>query len=151
MTPIHPEISPDKKYIEVNLGTQSLVCFENDQPIFTADVSTGLKWLYDTPVGRSHIEDKKASQRMSTHSLFSDDIALAGVPWCSFFTTEGHAFHGTYWHDNFGIRMSHGCVNMRTEDAKWLFRWSLPSAGFDEINKRTLDTRGYGTAVNIHN
>ena len=50
----------------------------------------------------------------------------------------------------FGVPMSHGCVNMRTEEAKWLFRWSLPSAGFDEINKLTLDTKGYGTAVDIH-
>jgi lipoprotein-anchoring transpeptidase ErfK/SrfK len=80
----------------------------------------------------------------------SDENVLAGVPWTSFFTDKGHAFHGTYWHDNFGLPMSHGCVNMRTEEAKWLFRWSQPSAGFDDIDKQTLDARGYGTAVDIH-
>jgi hypothetical protein len=47
--------------------------------------------------------------------------------------------------------MSHGCVNMRTEEAKRIFRWSLPSSGFDEISKQTLDTKGYGTAIDIHN
>jgi hypothetical protein len=72
------------------------------------------------------------------------------VPWCGFFTDKGHAFHGTYWHENFGITMSHGCINMSNEDAKWLFRWSRPTAGFDEIDKLTLDRKGYGTAVEIH-
>ncbi len=151
ITPLSPEVSPDKKHIEVNIHTQTLTCYENDQTVLTADVSTGLVGLYDTPAGRFNIQDKLASQRMSTHNLFGDEIALAGVPWCSFFTDKGHAFHGTYWHDNFGLPMSHGCVNMRTEDAKWLFRWSRPTAGFDEINKTTLATNpGYGTAVDIH-
>jgi lipoprotein-anchoring transpeptidase ErfK/SrfK len=150
ITPLSPEVSPDKKHIEVKLRTQTLTCYENDQTVLTADVSTGLPGLFDTPARRSKIEVKLASRRMSTTNLFSDDIALAGVPWCSFFTDEGHAFHGTYWHDNFGLPMSHGCVNMRTEDAKWLFRWSQPTAGFDEIDKQTLDTRGYGTVVDIH-
>lgn len=78
------------------------------------------------------------------------DNVLAGVPWCSFFTTEGHAFHGTYWHDDFGTRHSHGCVNMKNEDARWLFRWSRPTAGFEEIDKGTLDRKGFGTAVRIY-
>ncbi|HEY5270885.1 MAG TPA: L,D-transpeptidase family protein [Anaerolineales bacterium] len=150
ITPLSPEVAPDKKHIEVNLRTQTLTCYENNQIVLTADVSTGLPGLFDTPAGRKYIEVKLASRRMSTTNLFSDDIALAGVPWCSFFTNVGHAFHGTYWHDNFGLPMSHGCVNMRTEDAKWLFRWSQPTAGFEEIDKYTLDTRGYGTVVDIH-
>jgi len=151
IVPLSSEVPFEKKHIDVNLRTQTLTCYENDQAIFTADVSTGLEWLYDTPAGRFNIQVKLASRRMSTTNRFADDVALAGVPWVSFFTDKGHAFHGTYWHDNFGVRMSHGCVNMRTEDAKWLFRWSQPSAGFDEIDKLTLDTKGYGTAIDIHN
>jgi hypothetical protein len=46
--------------------------------------------------------------------------------------------------------MSHGCVNMRNEDALKLFRWSRPSAAYAEINQATLDVKGYGTAVDIH-
>jgi hypothetical protein len=148
--PLSPGVPIEKKHIDVNLRTQILTCTENDQVIFTTDVSTGVEGLYETPTGRFNILVKLASRRMSTTNLFADDIALAGVPWCSFFTTEGHAFHGTYWHDNFGVPMSHGCVNMRTEEAKWLFRWSLPSAGFNEINKLTLDSKGFGTAIDIH-
>lgn len=43
-----------------------------------------------------------------------------------FVPETGVAFHGAYWHNNFGLQMSHGCVNMRPKDAKWLFRWSYP-------------------------
>ncbi len=152
IAPISPEVSIDHKYIEVNLSTQTLICYENNRNVLTADVSTGLFGLYDTPSGRFNIQVKLPSRRMQGGDRFASDEEniLAGVPWASFFTDQGHAFHGTYWHDNFGLPMSHGCVNMRTEDAKWLFRWSRPSAGFDEINKLTLDTRGYGTVVVIH-
>ncbi len=152
ITPISPEVSPDKKRIDVNLKTQTLVCYENDQAVLTADVSSGVFGLYDTPTGHFNILDKLPSRRMHGSDLFAseEENVLAGVPWCSFFTEIGHALHGTYWHDNFGLPMSHGCVNMRTEEAKWLFRWSLPSAGFDQIDKQTLDVRGYGTPVFVH-
>ncbi len=152
ITPLSPEVSIDNKYIDVNLRTQTLICYENNQAVLTADVSTGLFGLYDTPAGRFNIQVKLPSRRMRGADRFASDEenVLAGVPWCSFFTTVGHAFHGTYWHDNFGLPMSHGCVNMRTEEAKWLFRWSRPSAGFDEIDKLTLDTKGYGTVVDVH-
>jgi lipoprotein-anchoring transpeptidase ErfK/SrfK len=43
-----------------------------------------------------------------------------------FFHESGYALHGAYWHDNFGYRMSHGCVNLRPDDASWLFRWTDP-------------------------
>jgi hypothetical protein len=152
ITPLSPGVPPGKKHIEVTLHNQTLTCYENDQPVLTADVSTGLMGLYDTPSGRFNILVKLPSRKMHATDRFATDEenVLAGVPWCSFFTDKGHAFHGTYWHDNFGLPMSHGCVNMRNEDAKWLFRWSMPSAAFDEINKQTLDVRGYGTVVDIH-
>ena len=104
-----------------------------------------------TPAGNFNIMVKLPSRNMSTTSPLADDvIPLVGVPWSSFFTSKGHAFHGTYWHNNFGFPMSHGCVNMRNEDALWLFRWSQPTAGFDDINKSTLDVKGYGTPVDVH-
>jgi lipoprotein-anchoring transpeptidase ErfK/SrfK len=57
-----------------------------------------------------------------------DIYELPGVPWVSYFEpTTGVAIHGTYWHNNFGVTMSHGCINMRSEDAKWIYRWCTPS------------------------
>lgn len=151
ITPLSPDVPIGKKSIDVNLTTQILTCSEYDKVVFSTLVSTGVPGLFATPNGNFNIQVKLPSRNMSTSSRLADDIIpLVGVPWCCFFTGEGHAFHGTYWHDNFGVPMSHGCVNMRTEDAQKLFRWSLPSAGFDEISKLTLDTKGYGTPIDIH-
>jgi hypothetical protein len=150
IAPISPEVK--NKWIDVNLREQSLTCYENDSPVYHATVSTGLRYLYDTPTGRFHIMVKLPSRRMNAadRAAGDDENVLAGVPWCSFFTDQGHAFHGTYWHDNFGMTMSHGCVNMVNEDAKWLFRWTRPVAAFEDIDKRTLAVQGYGTRVEIH-
>jgi len=147
---ITPEV--ENKRIDVNLTTQSLACFEADTQVFSASISSGVRYLFDTPAGRFNIMVKLPSRRMSAadRAASDDQNVLAGVPWCAFFTGEGHAFHGTYWHDDFGIPHSHGCVNMKNEDALWLFCWSRPTASFDEIDKLTLDRKGYGTRVDIH-
>ena len=75
-----------------------------------------------------------------------DNYVLPGVPWSTFFTPVGHAFHGTYWHENFGTNMSHGCINMRSEEANWIFRWVLPTHTTDAVS----NDRGQGTTVEIH-
>ena len=52
---------------------------------------------------------------------------LPGIGWTTLFVGSGVAIHSTFWHNNFGGElMSHGCVNARPEDAKWVFRWTLP-------------------------
>jgi lipoprotein-anchoring transpeptidase ErfK/SrfK len=48
------------------------------------------------------------------------------VPWVSYFTSNGVAFHGTYWHNAFGVPHSHGCINMTPQAAKWVYRWTTP-------------------------
>ncbi len=149
-TPISPDVPMKDKRIDVNLTTQTLTCYEYDQVFLTTQVSTGVAMLFDTPTGNFNIETKLPSRNMTTTVPPAEDIPLVGVPWTSFFTNQGHAFHGTYWHDNFGFSMSHGCVNMRNEDALRLFRWTRPKAGFEDVDKQTLDIRGYGTFVNIH-
>lgn len=158
--PLSPDIPFEKKRIEVAINSQTLACFEYDKVVFTTTISSGLAGLSgasditsDTPFSDNfHVQVKMPSKHMGIADLAAsiDDYVLPGVPWDTFFTEQGHAFHGTYWHDNFGIRMSHGCVNMRTEEAKWLFRWTRPPASFDEIDKQTLDRKGYGTLVQIH-
>lgn len=61
----------------------------------------------------------------------------------------GLAFHGAYWHNNFGAQMSRGCVNMRPADAKWLFRWSTPVWEVPAEDRFAWDRRGYGTQVRV--
>ncbi|NDJ36861.1 MAG: L,D-transpeptidase, partial [Chloroflexi bacterium] len=55
-----------------------------------------------------------------------DFFDLPGVPFNVFFTTFGHAIHGTFWHGDYGRPRSHGCLNVTPEDARWLFRWLEP-------------------------
>ncbi len=89
---------------------------------------------------------KMASKHMGDGQLTSDLNAyeLPGVPWCTFFAENGVAFHGTYWHTNYGVPMSYGCVNMKPAEAKWLFRWVLPVADVMD-----WDHKGYGTQITV--
>ena len=70
------------------------------------------------------------------------------------FTGDGQAFHGTYWHENFGAPMSHGCINMRTSEAKWIYRWTTPAinvaALLNASDARSREMHGFGTSVNVH-
>lgn len=164
LAPISPEVPWEKKKIEVDLTRQVLTCYEDDKPIFSTDIASGRLNSNPgpngiptrTPIGRAQIATKMPSKHMGNGSLFADPEAyeLPGVPWNCFFKYEqlpfqGHAFHGTYWHDNFGVPMSSGCINMRNHEAKWLFRWSMPSAAMAEIHPQTLDRKGYGTQVTV--
>jgi lipoprotein-anchoring transpeptidase ErfK/SrfK len=134
-TPLSPDVPPSKKRIEVNLATQQLTAFEYDQPVFQATISSGSPSYSmpgeiptTTPEGEFVVYSKMPSKHMGHGDPSSDpeEYVLPGVPWTSFFDENGVAFHGTYWHDNFGVPMSHGCVNMRTAEAQWIFRWTTP-------------------------
>lgn len=151
--PISPEIPLEDKRIEVSLANQTLTAYERDALIFETKISSGINTPRQanalstkTPSGTFRIMSKYPSKHMGNGSLFAspEDYELPGVPWTSFFHEAGYAFHGTYWHDNFGTPMSRGCVNMRIEEALWLFRWARPLHDPDRIY-----TPGYGTLVNI--
>lgn len=153
-SPITPDVTLDNKRIEVNLTTQTLTAYENEQMMLQTKISSGIAGLGSdpkglptkTPTGEFRIVEKYPSKHMGNGSLFAgpEDYELPGVPLTSFFLESGYAFHGTYWHDNFGTPMSRGCVNMRIEDAKWLFRWAHPMHGPEQIS-----SRGRGTQVVI--
>ncbi len=155
MAPITPEIPVEKKRIDVNLRTQTLVAYEYDKPVLTTKIASGIPngqagangIPTRTPDGEFRILDKMPAKHMGNGNLFADftDYELPGVPWTLFFTDKGHAFHGTYWHENFGVPMSRGCINMHTHEAKLLFQWTLPK---HDINKTY--NRGFGTLVQIH-
>jgi hypothetical protein len=154
--PLAPEVPIENKRIEVNLSTQVLTAYEYDQILFQTNISSGILAgrpkpnviSTKTPSGEFRILEKYPSKHMGNGNLFADldDYELPGVPWTSFFTESGVAFHGTYWHDNFGTPMSRGCVNMRIEDAKWLFRWAQPLHEPDRISNRGQGTRVVITA-----
>ncbi|MBL8079407.1 MAG: L,D-transpeptidase family protein [Anaerolineales bacterium] len=163
--PISPEIALEDKMIEVNLTTQRLIAYEYGKSVFETNIASGIRGgglsgdkgiSTTTPNGTFKVLWKQPAKHMG-NSYFSigqqgnlladvDNYVLPGVPWSTFFTPVGHAFHGTYWHENFGTNMSHGCINMRSEEANWIFRWVQPPHSVDAVS----NDRGQGTAVEIH-
>lgn len=119
-----------EKHIYVDLTTQTLTAYQGDTLFMTAQVSTG-KW-FPTPTGEFTIWEKIKATKMSGGEG-ADYYYLPNVPYVMFFSGSGVAayrgfsLHGAYWHDNFGHPMSHGCVNMRTVDAKKLYEWATPT------------------------
>ena len=157
LTPISPEVPYEDKRIEVSLARQFLSAYEGNQVVFGTKISSGqgnkdVPIGTRTPTGRFHITSKSPSKHMGgvQASGAPDEYILPGVPWTSFFVFEsGVAFHGTFWHSNFGLPMSHGCINMRNQDAKWLFRWVTPIFDLPIPDRQSWDARGYGTQVLI--
>ncbi|MFC2025675.1 L,D-transpeptidase family protein [Chloroflexota bacterium] len=161
--PISPNIPADKKRIEVSLKEQTVRAFEYDDRVWSARISSGIpnnRLPEDvlptaTPKGKFRIYAKQPSKHMGGIAGGQEvedngGFSLPGVPWTCFFASPGgYAFHGTYWHDNFGLQMSHGCVNMRNEDAKWLFRWTTPMYGHEIEAPSDWELTGFGTVVNI--
>lgn len=118
-----------EKHIYVDLTTQTLTAYQGDTIFLQVPVSTG-KW-FPTPTGDFTIWEKIRATKMSGGEG-ADYYYLPNVPYVMFFEGSGVAagrgfsLHGTYWHDNFGHPMSHGCVNMRTIDAEKLYYWVNP-------------------------
>jgi len=131
-----------EKWIDVDLTHQRLTAYEGNTPVFQAVVSTGLP---NTPtvVGRFRIYWKLSATDMAGPGYY-----LPGVPYTMYFY-RGYALHGTYWHNNFGRPMSHGCVNLRTEDARRLFNWADPSLPPGVGQVRASPTNP-GTLVVVH-
>lgn len=145
-TPIPPSASPpvagNEKWIDVDLTNQQLTAYEGRSPIFQATVSTGLP---NTPtvVGQFRVYLKLTATAMAGPGYY-----LPGVPYTMYFY-GGYALHGTYWHNNFGNPMSHGCVNLSTEDARRLFEWADPILPSGASQVRASNSNP-GTLVVVH-
>lgn len=119
-----------QKWIDVSILKQSLVAYEGTKPVYVTLVSTGADGLGDpkkthsTIQGVFRIHTKHISVTMDGDDV-GDEFDLRDVPFVQYFT-EGYALHAAYWHDDFGIPRSHGCVNLAPRDAAWLFEWTTP-------------------------
>lgn len=138
--PLSVDVPPDEKRIEVWLDEQRLAAYEGDRMVFTARTSTGAGF-HGTPTGGFHTFHKRPGAHMS-----SGYIDLPGVPWSSYITENGVAFHGAYWHSEFGVPHSHGCINLSPADALWIYRWSTPTI-LPGVNYIYLP--GQGTRVSV--
>lgn len=111
-----------EKWIEVDLSTQYVIAWQGDVRVNEAYASTG-KAGFETPPGTFQILVKKPVEDMEG-VIGGEYYNVPEVPHVMYFTNVGHAFHGTYWHSNFGTPMSHGCVNLTFGFAEWLYNWT---------------------------
>jgi len=146
LTLLSPDIPEAEKLIHVDLPTQWVTAFEGDTMVFSSRCSSGSKGTR-TPTGEFLTYHKGPSVHMNNQDEdVKNHYDLPGVPWCTFFTGYGNAFHGTYWHNDYGRPRSHGCVNLPSEDAKWIYRWSRPNV---PVGEDYLHLPGEGTRVQI--
>jgi hypothetical protein len=139
-TAIRPH-TPNKR-IEINLGQQQLTCYEGDRAVLTSRVASGASFKikdeevdFSTPRGEFTAILKMPSRHMRAPEAERDTDAwfdLPGVPWNTFFTYDGIAIHGTYWHNDFGVPRSHGCVNVPIDVAKFVYFWTNPVAPYND-------------------
>lgn len=116
-----------ERWISIDLYEQVFIAYEGDKPVYASLVASGLpQWA--TNEGLFHVYIRYTRTLMSGAEGRPDFYYLEEVPWTMYFDND-IALHGAYWHDGFGYRRSHGCVNLSITDAYWLYQWA--SAEFD--------------------
>ena len=154
VAPISPDIDPDEKKIVANLDYQTLSCYEGSTEVYFCRISSGLG--YDpgtgqasdklaTPVGNLLTHWKIVSLNM-TAGTFQSGYSTPAVPWNTMISGDGVAIHGAFWHNAFGEKRSHGCINVSPEDAKWIFRWTTPYVSLAQSEMR-VSLPDHGTIV----
>ncbi len=121
-----PGGNTNQRWFDLDLSKQRLYAYQGDTLVKKFVVSTGT-WRTPTVTGRYRVYVKYRYTDMAGPGYYLPD-----VPYTMYFY-KGYGIHGTYWHNNFGTPMSHGCVNLRTSDARWAYNWAI-----------------VGTVVNIH-
>ncbi|MBI5932304.1 MAG: L,D-transpeptidase [Chloroflexi bacterium] len=122
----NPPVSGGARWIDINLSTQQLFAYEGDTLVNSFIVSTGVS-ATPTVTGTFKVYARYLYADMRGPGYFLPD-----VPYTMYFH-KSYGIHGTYWHNNFGTPMSHGCVNMSIADAGWVYNWST-----------------FGTTVTVH-
>jgi hypothetical protein len=127
LSALSPDVPDDAKSIIVDTATQLVTAFEGETMVLSQRCSSGAKGT-KTPLGDFLSYHKGPSIHMTNEGDAEANIYdLPGVPWVTFFTGSGNAFHGTYWHNDYGRPRSHGCVNLPSEAAKFIYRWTKPT------------------------
>lgn len=146
--PISTHVAEIEKWLRVDLSAQTVTAFESNRAVFIAKMSSGAENSQGkslTPLGYFSTFYKRPSRHMTSSNLAHSGYDLPGVPWVCYFTNWGIAFHGAYWHNSFGQPVSHGCINLTPNDARWIYRWTSPSVPH---GKRELTT-DRGTRVEV--
>ena len=146
-------LAPGERWIDVNLGLQSLVAFEGEKPVFATIVSSGRHdddpaKDHHTRAGEFRVREKHVSATMDNDTATDGPYSIEDVPWIMYFDGST-ALHGAFWHSRFGHERSHGCVNLTPHDAHELFGWVGPKLPEGWHGVRATDANP-GTRVIVH-
>jgi lipoprotein-anchoring transpeptidase ErfK/SrfK len=137
-------IRDDERWLDVDIDQQVLIAYDGRTPVYATLVSTGHRG--GTPRGVYRITKKKARTTMTNPAGARLSWNVRDVPWAMSFR-KNFAVHGVYWHDAFGRKKSHGCVNLAPADARWVYSWTLPAVPDGWIEVKAEDDAG--TAIRL--
>jgi hypothetical protein len=150
-----PDDLTDTKWVDVDLGKQTLVAYDGERPVYVTLISSGRVRREDvpelnhaTPTGTFRFSSKHLTGAMDGDSAIDGPYSIDDVPYVMYFHLA-YATHTAFWHNRFGRPKSHGCINMAPRDAQWVFEWADPPLpeGWHGVYP-TED--GPGTAIVIH-
>jgi predicted DNA-binding transcriptional regulator AlpA len=152
LAPINPAAHEKRIVVRVRWEEQTLSCYEGNSEVYYCRISSGVS-SGSTPLSAIGspgfaIWRKLFSLHMSGGTN-AEGWDLPGIGWTALFHGDGVAIHSTYWHNNFGEPMSHGCVNARPDDAKWIFRWTLPTVNFNTGDNTVTLTGDQSTRIMV--
>lgn len=107
----------NQRWLEIDLSRQRLIAWTGDVPVYAVVISTG-KASSPTPTGVFAIQTRHRYARMQ-----GADYDVADVPYTMYYSGN-YAIHGAYWHNRFGTPVSHGCVNVAVNHARWFYNWA---------------------------
>ncbi|MDJ0754076.1 MAG: L,D-transpeptidase [Ardenticatenaceae bacterium] len=139
------EVGEDEFWVEVDLYEQTLAAYEGDNMVFATLISSGLN-RWPTYEGIFQVEQRFRAAKMSGAEGRVDYYYVEDVPHTMYFDMVNQiALHGAYWHDRFGYKHSHGCVNMPPQDSEWVYQWSAEAENDLWVWVHTSDPQHYFT------
>ncbi len=118
------EIGQNEFWVEIDLYEQTFAAYEGERMVYASLVSSGLN-RWPTYEGLFQVWDRLLQTKMSGAEGKVDYYFIEDVPYAMYFDRQNEiALHGAYWHDRYGFKHSHGCVNMPPRDAEWIYYWS---------------------------
>ncbi len=118
------EVPADATWVHLDIEQQAMVVYRGDTPLRATLISTGKKGRHtETETGSFRALSKVRLSNMA--GRLPEPYLAEGVPFVMHFF-QGQAFHAAWWHDGFGERRSHGCINLPPLDARWLFETTAP-------------------------
>ncbi|MBN1122776.1 MAG: L,D-transpeptidase [Anaerolineae bacterium] len=135
-TPLSPDVPPEDKRLEADLTQQMLTAYVRDRAVWTHPISSGAPG-WETPAGEFTIFEKRISSHLIPYLVEPESpryYNLPGAPYVCYFTGTMIATHGCTWHNDYGRPVSHGCLNLPPEAARWVWRWTTPVATPDSLS-----------------